>query len=92
MNPNKSAERQRSVSSHLPNVSSGYLRLRSELDTHQREKPRLILCSPIKATWLGGAYLAADPAALKTRQVTRQEYLEHGSGWLSKVFAGTTTR
>ncbi|KAL8879195.1 MAG: hypothetical protein Q9192_008287, partial [Flavoplaca navasiana] len=39
---------------------------------------------PIKATWLGGAYMAADPAALKTIQVTRQEYLEHGSGWLSK--------
>ncbi|KAL8996712.1 MAG: hypothetical protein Q9169_003827 [Polycauliona sp. 2 TL-2023] len=47
---------------------------------------------PIKATWLGGAYLAADPAVLKTTQVTRQEYLEHGSGWLSRVFARTTTR
>ncbi|KAI4247958.1 MAG: hypothetical protein L6R42_009444, partial [Xanthoria sp. 1 TBL-2021] len=47
---------------------------------------------PIKATWLGGAYLAADPAALKARQVTRQEYLEHGSGWLSRIFAGTTIR
>ncbi|KAL8890226.1 MAG: hypothetical protein Q9215_002610 [Flavoplaca cf. flavocitrina] len=47
---------------------------------------------PIKATWLGGAYMAADPAALKTIQVTRQEYLEHGSGWLSKIFAGTSTR
>ncbi|KAL8672701.1 MAG: hypothetical protein Q9168_002861 [Polycauliona sp. 1 TL-2023] len=47
---------------------------------------------PMKATWLGGAFMAADPAALKAMQVTRQEYLEHGSGWLSRVFAGTITR
>ncbi|KAL8658453.1 MAG: hypothetical protein Q9226_000985 [Calogaya cf. arnoldii] len=47
---------------------------------------------PIKATWLGGAYMAADPAVLKATQVTRHEYLEQGSAWLSRVFAGTTTR
>ncbi|KAI4225254.1 MAG: hypothetical protein L6R36_004042 [Xanthoria steineri] len=47
---------------------------------------------PIKATWLGGAYVAADPVALKAMQVTRHDYLEYGSGWLSRVFVGTTTR
>ncbi|KAL8731984.1 MAG: hypothetical protein Q9181_004121 [Wetmoreana brouardii] len=47
---------------------------------------------PIKATWLGGAFLAADRTALGAVQVSRQEYLEHGSGWLSRIFAGTTTR
>ncbi|KAL8861579.1 MAG: hypothetical protein Q9178_002103 [Gyalolechia marmorata] len=47
---------------------------------------------PIKFTWLGGASMAADPAALKAVQVSRRDYLEHGSGWLSRVFAGTTTK
>ncbi|KAL8725301.1 MAG: hypothetical protein Q9166_007450 [cf. Caloplaca sp. 2 TL-2023] len=47
---------------------------------------------PIKFTWLGGAYMAADRTALKAAQVTRQEYQEHGSGWLSRIFAGTVTR
>ncbi|KAL8810583.1 MAG: hypothetical protein Q9200_002453 [Gallowayella weberi] len=46
----------------------------------------------VKSTWLGGAYMASDPTALKAAQVTRQEYLEHGSGWLSRKFAGTATR
>ena len=49
-------------------------------------------CSPIKSTWLGGAYLATDRTALKEVQVTRQEYLEHGSTWLGKVFAGSAQR
>ncbi|KAL6718456.1 Actin-related protein 6 [Lecanora helva] len=43
---------------------------------------------PIKSTWLGGVHLANDRAALKRIQVTRQEYQEHGSPWLAKVFAG----
>ncbi|KAI4185032.1 MAG: hypothetical protein L6R41_004376 [Letrouitia leprolyta] len=47
---------------------------------------------PIKSTWLGGAHLAAGRNALKTLQVTRQEYLEHGSGWVSRIFNGTATR
>lgn len=47
---------------------------------------------PIKSTWLGGAHLAADQNALRALQVTRQEYLEHGSGWVSRIFNGTTTR
>ena len=52
----------------------------------------LTLCSPIKSSWLGGAYLAADRDALKAFQVTRQEYQERGSGWLSKVFSGSLRR
>ncbi|KAL8716856.1 MAG: hypothetical protein Q9225_005847 [Loekoesia sp. 1 TL-2023] len=47
---------------------------------------------PIKSTWLGGAYLAADRTALKAVQVTKQEYLEHGSGWVSRIFAKSATR
>ncbi|KAL8765334.1 MAG: hypothetical protein Q9209_007561 [Squamulea sp. 1 TL-2023] len=48
--------------------------------------------NPVKSTWLGGAYMAADPATLKAAQVSRQEYLEHGSGWLSRIFARATNR
>ncbi|KAF6233855.1 hypothetical protein HO173_008067 [Letharia columbiana] len=47
---------------------------------------------PIKSNWLGGAYLAADPAALKAVQVTREEYNENGSAWLGKVFSGAVRR
>lgn len=50
------------------------------------------ICSPIKSTWLGGAYLAANRDALKKVQVTRQEYQEHGSAWLAKVFSGVITK
>ena len=52
----------------------------------------LRLCSPIKSTWLGGAYLAANPTALKAAQVTREEYNEYGHGWLAKVFSGAVRR
>ncbi|KAI4121874.1 MAG: hypothetical protein LQ338_006117 [Usnochroma carphineum] len=47
---------------------------------------------PIKSTWLGGANLATDYPAMKAMQVTRQEYLEHGSGWVSRIFNHTATR
>ncbi|MCJ1467625.1 Actin- protein 6 [Pseudocyphellaria aurata] len=43
---------------------------------------------PIRSTWLGGAYMAADRSKLKSVQVTRQEYQEHGGAWLAKVFSG----
>lgn len=52
----------------------------------------LTLCSSIKSTWLGGAYLAANPTALKAVQVTREEYNENGSVWLGKVFSGAVSR
>ncbi len=48
--------------------------------------------SPIKSTWLGGGYLAANHGALKQVQVTRQEYQEHGSAWLAKVFSGAIAK
>ncbi|KAK3171984.1 hypothetical protein OEA41_004068 [Lepraria neglecta] len=47
---------------------------------------------PIKSPWLGGAHLAANRTALKAVQITRQEYQEHGSGWLGKVFSGSVPR
>ncbi|KAL9102067.1 MAG: hypothetical protein Q9163_002747 [Psora crenata] len=47
---------------------------------------------PIKSTWLGGALFAENRAAMKSVQVTRQEYQEHGSGWLAKVFSGAIAR
>lgn len=47
---------------------------------------------PIKSNWLGGAYLAADPTALKAVQVTREEYNENGSAWLGKVFSVAVRR
>lgn len=48
--------------------------------------------SPIKSTWLGGAYMAADRSNLKSVLVTRQDYQEYGSAWLSKVFSGANAR
>ena len=52
----------------------------------------LTLFSPVKSTWVGGAFLAANPAALKAVQVTREEYNENGSVWLGKVFSGAGKR
>ncbi len=46
--------------------------------------------SPVKSTWLGGAYLASNRAHLKSVLVSRQDYQEHGSVWLAKVFSGAT--
>ncbi|KAI9786211.1 MAG: Actin- protein 6 [Geoglossum umbratile] len=43
---------------------------------------------PVKYTWLGGANLANNRTALKEMAVTRQEYLEHGSGWVARKFSG----
>ena len=51
-----------------------------------------IACSAIKSTWLGGAYMASDRSLLKKQQVTREEYLENGSGWLARVFSGALSR
>ncbi|KAI9719781.1 MAG: hypothetical protein M1812_003269 [Candelaria pacifica] len=47
---------------------------------------------PIKSTWLGGAKLAGERTILNELLVTRQEYQEHGSGWLTKKFAGGPAR
>ncbi|KAH0542193.1 hypothetical protein FGG08_003414 [Glutinoglossum americanum] len=43
---------------------------------------------PIKYAWLGGANLAKNRPILKEMVVTRQEYLEHGGGWVAKKFSG----
>ncbi|MCJ1302787.1 Actin- protein 6, partial [Hypocenomyce scalaris] len=42
---------------------------------------------PIQATWLGGCRLVSNKSLLKELLVTRQEYQEHGNGWLLRRFA-----
>lgn len=36
--------------------------------------------------------MAADRSNLKSMLVTRQDYQEYGSTWLSKVFSGANAR
>jgi actin-related protein 6 len=48
----------------------------------------LTVLSPIKSTWLGGARMATSKQELKKHVVTREQYLEHGSVWLQRHFAG----
>jgi actin-related protein 6 len=43
---------------------------------------------PIVNTWQGGANLAKDEESLGRLSVTRQEYEEHGAGWVAKKFGG----
>jgi actin-related protein 6 len=43
---------------------------------------------PIKHTWLGAARFASQPGLLKEMLVTKAEYDERGSTWLTKKFAG----
>lgn len=48
-----------------------------------------VRCSddPITYSWLGGARLASNSTELKTRVVTRDEYMENGAGWTVKQFS-----
>jgi actin-related protein 6 len=55
-------------------------------------KDVLTVSSPIISTWLGGGALAADQTALQKLQVTRQEYQEHGAGWVARVFSGAVQK
>jgi actin-related protein 6 len=43
---------------------------------------------PVASTWQGGAMLANDMDALKSLSVTKQEYDEHGAGWVARKFSG----
>lgn len=43
---------------------------------------------PIVSTWHGGAALAQDVDALSKLSVTKQEYDEHGQGWVARKFGG----
>ncbi|KAF8473137.1 actin family [Kalaharituber pfeilii] len=43
---------------------------------------------PVKYIWQGGVALARNKTALAARAITRTEYLEYGSSWLAKKFAG----
>lgn len=44
--------------------------------------------NPVTYTWQGGVALAKNKVELRKRQVTRAEYLEYGSMWCVKKFAG----
>ncbi|OJJ46366.1 hypothetical protein ASPZODRAFT_66102 [Penicilliopsis zonata CBS 506.65] len=43
---------------------------------------------PIRSTWLGASRFATNREELEQVAITRQEYLEHGSGWASRKFSG----
>ncbi len=43
---------------------------------------------PITATWEGGANLARNEVKLASMSVTKQEYEEFGSAWVSRKFGG----
>lgn len=43
---------------------------------------------PVVSTWQGGANLAKDADALSKLSVTKEEYDEHGSGWVGRKFGG----
>lgn len=45
------------------------------------------MSNPITSSWLGGARLATEHRdELRDFGVTREEYLEHGSGWMARRF------
>lgn len=44
--------------------------------------------NPVTYTWQGGMALARNKVELQKRRVTRAEYLEYGSVWCVKKFAG----
>ena len=44
---------------------------------------------PVTSTWLGGARMArGNRSVVREFAVTREEYLEHGSAWAARKFAG----
>ncbi|RVX74975.1 hypothetical protein B0A52_01252 [Exophiala mesophila] len=60
--------------------------LRSRFKTEWQVRVRS-QTDPIKSTWLGGARMASKfPEVVREYGVTREEYLEHGSGWTARRF------
>ena len=47
---------------------------------------------PVKNAWMGGARMAQSPEMLGSVMVTRQEWMEHGEGWVRRKFAGKVGR
>ena len=41
---------------------------------------------PVTSTWLGGARMAGSREAVRQIGVSREEYFEHGSGWVGRRF------
>ncbi|KAI9820204.1 MAG: Actin- protein 6 [Pycnora praestabilis] len=70
---------------------------RLETELRQLAPPECVLRvtlakDPIKSTWLGASNLASDTDKLKDVLVTRQDYQEHGSGWLARLFANNPNK
>jgi actin-related protein 6 len=65
-------------------------RLESELRTRVKtEWPVRVrkTADPVKSSWLGGSRLASrQKEVVRHFGVTREEYLEHGSGWMARRF------
>lgn len=66
-------------------------RLQSELRTLVRDdwvvRVRR-MGDPVTSTWLGGARMATNREVVRKWGVTREEYMEHGSLWVGRRFAG----
>lgn len=60
--------------------------LRSRIKTEWQVRVRAMQ-DPITSTWLGGARMANKfPSVVREYGVTREEYFEHGSAWISRRF------
>lgn len=74
-------------SANIPGFNS---RLEAELRSRFKSEWKVRVRSqtdPIKSTWLGGARLASKfPEIVREYGVTKEEYLEHGSGWAARRF------
>jgi actin-related protein 6 len=50
------------------------------------------MADPIKSSWLGGARMASRHRdVVREYGVTREEYLEHGSGWVARRLRSGST-
>ena len=56
-------------------------RVKDEWVVRARKMP-----DPVTSTWLGGARLATNREVVRKYGVTREEYLENGSGWVARRF------
>lgn len=41
---------------------------------------------PVRSTWMGGARLGSDGEVRRKLSVTKEEYMEYGSGWVARQF------
>ena len=65
--------------------------LRSKVKTEWAVRVRK-LKDPVSSTWLGGARMASrHRETVRNYGVTREEYLEHGAGWVARRFLSGPT-